>query len=673
MSRSSLPGVIAVVVAAGCGGGGGGGGGNGGRSIAPVRSGATGPTVSGTTTNPSAPNRGQDYTGVWEVTGLDPAYGSYSGTAVVSSSASGLAVERMVTFAKKLDDGRELVHAWNGTATKSVAGLDVETNLLRADIYKSAGNTRRTAADMQPFALRIALAGPNGAAPTNVVPGTKLQVPSETWAYSNAAAPTFPRHDRKSVALHQVDNTIKQTSFAAYASYHQLPAVAPYAQRPEFLAAQHFVAVDRTAKAFYRARGRTCVLVFDKILDEVSIAEETPRADAFSQKLHEKAARADADVKNIHMLSCGMIAAIETATGARWVSGDGALWQGCYVQSQAYRYLVTKEPEALANVEKAVGALITMVEICPNKTEFARAIDEGTPATLRPNWVQGTGSFANLQWLTGGNNDMLHGLDTGFLAADLVLPSAHPLRARIGAAARSLIDNCSLAQSGMHLIFQSYVCWRMTGDAGVRQRYEDAIGVKSLHLQGWVTLGNGIVQAQGISDWSGHHLGTRTMIDLQHLGGASPGGWEKAWRAAGENGARSAFSNLVFASEGLLAVLAAQHGAPGAKDMAKEILEEVPYPKPTGVTATIDMSIAKDFCMSPYPAAPWKFDWMTNPGRHQGIEGLGPYFRRGTSECYWKDGPLYFGGSVDRLRWVPQDYLHAYWLARWAGLIGPND
>jgi hypothetical protein len=660
--------VLGAALAAGCSRGGGGGGASSALGAASVASSAP------RATTPAAPLRGQDFTGTWDVKGTDPTLGPYAGTAVVASSGQGFSVVRLVTFARKLPDGRDLLQVWNAGATRTAAGLAVSATLRVAEAYKRVGSQVRTPADMQPVAVSAVLAGANGVAPANIPVGTTLSGTfsngaAETWTYSGAPAPPAPLVDRRSVALHSVDPTIRQTSFALYASYFALPEVAPYASRPEFQAAQHFVPVDHTAKSFYQLRGPRAVVLVDKKADAIATLEETHRADAFSYKLYEKANRFDSDMKALHVLPCGMIAAVDTASGQRFVSGDGALHQGVWAVSQAFRFQVTGDPDALANLKTAVSALCILVEISPNKAEFARAIQDGkAPA----GWQDGAGAFANVAWLPGGNNDMLHGIECGFFAADRALPASDPLRARIGACAASLLQNVSIARSGTHEVFLSGVAWRTTHDPAWQARYQSALtGLANLAKQQWIALGDGIFQVQGVTDWSGHHLGEVDMIGLRLLGGAAPSAAEQTWRDAANRGARAAFTSMATAREGLLAVLAAAAGAPGARDVAKDVLEEIPYPKPTA-DFEVDRRVAAEFCMSPYPANPWYVDWLTNPGREQAIEGL-PHFHRGTADNYWNEGTLDFRGFGSIVRFPGQDYLLAYWLARANGLIGPND
>ncbi|MEZ0230119.1 MAG: hypothetical protein ACAI25_15965, partial [Planctomycetota bacterium] len=100
-------------------------------------------------------------------------------------------------------------------------------------------------------------------------------------------------------------------------------------------------------------------------------------------------------------------------------------------------------------------------------------------------------------------------------------------------------------------------------------------------------------------------------------------------------------------------------------------LAEVPFPKPTG-DAQYERDVKDAFCLSPYPSLPWKNDWMTNAGRVQAIVGA-PLFYRGTDENYWARSPFWTGDGVGKAEPTSQDFLHAYWLGRAAGVIAPTD
>ncbi len=674
-----------VVVVSGCSGGSGGGGGA--STIAPATSGTTAPGTSRTTPGSSTsagpgsgtPGRPRDFTGVWEIKGTDPARGAYYGTAAIVANGPGYEVRRLVTYASKLPTGHELVVAWVATGTSDPTGLRVQASLRRAHVAQRVGQLSRTAADKQPLGVDSVLSVPGGGPLHSISNGTVIEgtlataasgAPlAEKWVRSSTGAQAFPVRDEKLVPLHGPPASwLRALMFNTFKAYHGLPRLVPYVSRPEFQAAIHSVPVDHTAKDYYRSRGTPCVVLLDSIVDEVSIFEETNRANAFGKKLHEKATFFDVQMETRHVDPNGMVGELDLATNRLRPSGDGALHLGCWVASQAYRFQATGDAKALANVEKGANALCLLVEIVPNKAEFARAI---APTAIAPSgYTAGVGAYAGISWLPGGNNDMLHGIEYGFQTAEQVLPATSPLRARIGAAAKSLLDNHKEAQSGGHEIFLSSVEWHATKTAAAQARYKSALS-GNLKDRLWWTAGNGIMNEQGISDWSGHHLGAVTFAGLRILGGANPDADEKGWRYVAQQGSRAAFGDIQHAREGFTSLIAAAHGALGAPDSAKDILAEIPCPKPTG-DARFERDIADGFCLSPYPSLPWKNDWMTNGGRVQSVTGL-PLFYRGTDENYWARSPFSTGSSVDNAEPTSQDYLHAYWLGRVSGVIAPTD
>ncbi len=638
----------------------------GGATIAPSTSGMPTPT-----TPASGPH---DFSGVWEISGSDPTQGLYTGTATIAATGTTYTVERLVTFQTKLPSGRSLQAAWNAAATPLPAGLHVQATLRHAHMIQRLGSQTRAATDRLPVvvdAMLLAPGGAFGAVPSGTTISGALGALSETWVKSGGQGiPAFPVKDETLVALHgPPSQTVRSSMFTLFAPYQGLPAIAPYVSRPEFQAAIHYATVDHTARDFYQA-GTTAVVVLDGVVDDFSIAEETWRADAFSHRLHEKAEGFDADMEQNHVDANGMIAGISGTAPpyARQTSGDGALHLGCWVASQVYRFQVTGDAQALQDVENGTRALVTLVDISPDKTQFARAIQDA--ATAPSSWTRGTGAYASVAWLPGGNNDMLHGIDYGFLAAEQVLPPGHALRAQIGAQARSLLDNVSIAQSGLHEIFLASVAWKTTGDPALQARYKSALG-GNLKDRLWTQAGSGIMNVQGIADWSGQHLGAVTFCCLRILGGASPDPDEQGWRQVGQAGALAAYHDNGVGRMALLSAIAAAWNASGAADMTRDVLAEIPFPKPFG-DATVERSVSDDYCVSPYPSDPWKGDWMSNPGRVQALTGL-PLFYCGTDENYWSRGPLNTGSSVNGVVPTSQDYLHAYWLGRAIGALSATD
>lgn len=677
------------LLTAACGAGGSGGS-KGSGSISPITTAPTGSsTTPGQTTPPVATQKGYD--GVWDVAGTDPVRGAFTGTAEIAASASGgYTVKRLVAYTAKLSSGEQVLAAWNATAKEDQGGLRVEATLRRAHVFKRAGTVTRTAADQQPLALSTLLLAPSGGPVGGVSQGTQMAGtfaatggtgPTETWTRSSTAAPTFPVANEKTINAHSpAASSVKSTMFLTYSSFHALPAVKPYVARPEFQAAIHQVILDSSYQSFYRQRGPGVIVVVDKIADEVAVAEEGQRAHAFTRKLVDKAKLFDADLKTTTADPNGMVTAVDhTVTPARRdFSLSPVLYTGVWGASQYYRYKVTNEQEALDNVVRAITGAVLCVDVPPVKTEFARAVDflvNAQPGQVGPggkySWEAGTGQYANLMWMRGGNNDMLHGVEICFAIGADVLPAGHPLRAQIGNAAASLLTNVKDAQDGNHEILLAYAAAKTTGSAVWQKRYKDSLGFKNILQKVYLTAGGNLTHYQGTADWSGHHLGCLTLLGVDLLGGAAPNSDEKSWRDAAAQGVRQGFDMTGLYREGLVAVIAAAAKAPGASDIAKGVLTEIPYPKAYG-DVDVDYTISLDFCLSPYPTAPWKFDWTTNPDRIQSLRSY-PYFYRGSQTNFWNRSPLSFTGGPDKSEQPGQDYLVGYWLARHAGLIGAAD
>jgi hypothetical protein len=178
---------------------------------------------------------------------------------------------------------------------------------------------------------------------------------------------------------------------------------------------------------------------------------------------------------------------------------------------------------------------------------------------------------------------------------------------------------------------------------------------------------------QGISDWSGNHLGvcgtwSRTRV-AEHLN-------ERVESWSSRLALRMAEARLRPSRPTLHTIAAAGRARLSwlsALDTADAVwgLREIPFPRSTLRGAH---GLRGDFCRSPYPSLPWKFDWTTNQGRAQGIE-VPPRFEHTTDIYRWKSNPLVDErhGSGPGQEYGSIDYLFAYWLARVEGVVGPND
>jgi hypothetical protein len=266
---------------------------------------------------------------------------------------------------------------------------------------------------------------------------------------------------------------------------------------------------------------------------------------------------------------------------------------------------------------------------------------------------------------------MLHGIETCYCVAAIVLPAGHPLRAQVGAQAASLLTNVKVAQSGEHEIELAYAAWQTTNDPQWQKRYSNALGFKNVLDKLYTQQGGMWTQYQGTADWSGHGLGALTVLELSLLGGKTPNSDEQSWRDCAVQGEKAGWAMTGGFREGLVAMIsAAIANAPGASDVSKSVLEEIPYPKAVG-DVDVDHTISDAFSMSPYPSDPWKLDWTTTD-RTQSLY-VQPYFYRGSETSFWNRGPLDYKGGPDLTQEPGADFLLSYWLGRAAGLLGPND
>lgn len=619
------------------------------------------------------------------VQGNDGHRGAYAGHAILRHLASGVELERQVTYADPLPESDHLVVSWRGTATASGTGHEFRVELRRLGLVTRIGASARTARDAAPV---IVLGKARFASPTLSGASLRFDVnfdgpapsrPVETWTPTDGPLEPAPRENIRWRVFSPagVENPLLGLLFLTYRARKD---IASYATRPEFVSNELSVAVDRTARTWYRRSPERSVLLMNRVDDEHNLFEQTLRARAFASKMVEKMRAAQADMERLHLDETGMIAgAFEDDPQRRATSGDGALHQGIWVASQVYRYMVTGEAAALEHVRRGTGALVTLVEIVEDPTTFARAIQDARTAPA--DWPRGKGPYAGLAWMRGGNNDMLHGIEYGFLAASKVLPVDDPLRARMLRASRSLLEQCPVARRGTHVIFLAAVAAGLSGDPADLERYERALGWRTWIDRQWIAAGNGLMHVRGITDWSGHHLAAITFCALRLLRGIAPAPApaldepERTWREAGRFGTRNGWRRFFALREALLTVLAAAQREPGAVSEAKDILVEIVCPKavaPPGMIVTLDRRVDPATCVSSCPTLPWKLDWLLHDGRVQVTTGVG-YFQAGAWDNTFIRSPLAVASTFGPVRHPSQDFLHAYWLARLTHVLEEED
>ncbi|MCZ7587232.1 MAG: hypothetical protein M5R36_29975 [Deltaproteobacteria bacterium] len=419
----------------------------------------------------------------------------------------------------------------------------------------------------------------------------------------------------------------------------------------------------------------------NKIIDDISLAETRQRSRAYGTLLHEKAEAFDDETAAKNVNDYGLL--------DQWLAGsepperthdhDSSLWTGTYVASQFYRWRTTGEEEALDNALKSLEGMLTLVPVTGHDPTFARTLrphEGGTPppdpgSFTQGAWFQGTAGYEDMDWRCCGNNDMYQGVVYSYVLALRFLPDDaeyDTYRDRIAENIVTLLENNADAQDGQfNEVNANGIAYLATGDGQYLTNYDTLF---SPLLEAFVLAGNGLFYLWGITDWSGQHLETVTMLTLQHLVQELK---DEGRRGIVKRGWLAGMRNTHTVRYVLWPIAAYSFGdpGPGYEDIFAEAMwgmREAVYPKDS---LDVDRRVDPAWTASPIPSLFWKFDWMDG-GRHQGLYGR-PLFTRGTSSCFWTTSPLDVGGGPTPWRDSGADYLHAYWMARAYGLLTSND
>jgi hypothetical protein len=618
--------------------------------------------------------------GAFKVKG-EGAGGTYEGDVQITQNGAAFKFVRTVHYlGVTVEDGRELHWALLGDLTGSPKSVQVKSPLRRADFIIKRGNLTRSAADT-PLTLEGTLTQttPGELQGTLSAPGITL---NETW-YAPRPDPGAPLYAnlRAFVPGHPAPSASeKAQNFSLYANYHGLDVIKPYVNRPEFQAAIHGNTNDKTDFDFYQ-KNPNALRVAEKVIDDISLAETLARANAYRRTLAQKATLFQADF-DAHFMDPAVGMVVDSGVmpnGPFYPSVDAALWTGTYVAAQVYRYRVTHDPAAITAMLPALNALLTLQEITNDWTTFARTLRPAS-GNAAPPWHAGIGAQATLDWMEGGNNDMIKGLFYGYLLGYQTLCTGtlsgyDAYCQRIRTNAKHLADDVKLDQTTSQVSNKLPSSWLyavVTDNALDRIQYQTK-------AEGYWAIGKAIIQAtpvyynQGTVDWSGTHLTfVGDLIETYLAQQMNLGGDAQSVVRAHIDASHSNLALQRFVTWHLLE--AAYGSTTGASspfvDDARWRLREVPYPKKPW---NMDRRISPEFCMSPYPAVPWKQDWMKypDPDRTQGLTTY-PLFEGLIGVLLWDVGMDY--------QWVDNgaentgaDYLHLYWFARANSLIGASE
>jgi hypothetical protein len=637
--------------------------------------------------------------GIWRLTGNDARLGTYTGYLELRERASGSILDmiRVVRLDRYThQDGRGVDLVWTGTVSGVKAtGAQIQIALTRGDFITQVGTLKRTATDAVPLQVAGALQ----------ISGDKLTIRytaakdvgfsvTENASQRQASgrdplwqSQRFERETHADLVPFTLDSTLKLLlSFAAqdsffdinaletapreylfgvFADYHKLPALQPYVSNPLFQRAVHLQILDRTDYDYYQ-QNPNWLRVINKIVDPISLAETEVRANAFRASLTSKEKFYQDGLTREFVGAHGMVVRGIDSAGQVQPDGDGALWTGVYTYTQALRYKITGEAEALNNLRRSLKGLLTLMDITGQSGSFARTLRMHSAVVEAP-WHAGSGELATFDWLEGGNNDMGKGLILGMSASWEVLPPGDPLRDAIKSHARNLLqlDQFQIDKGEDGAV--AYLFAGITGGGFLADIYKGTgqTLLRNPLLTQYAKSGGGTFYLFGISDWSGDHLSLAAALgiqrllvhtnsdDLQVLWSQAPAVmWDKNFKK---------LDHPVHAAFAIAAGTLDESSQKEAIDQVKWGLRSFPLPKHS---FPMDHRNRADFVMSPFPVLPWKLDWLTNAGRQQAIRAY-PLFEQAVDEYRWNNGHFMIENpGLGDLRVPGTDYLFLYWSAR---------
>ncbi len=617
---------------------------------------------------------------IFQIEGSDSVNGDYTGTVEIRGADDEPNFIRLIRFNDlsfadpRLEIDYEVHAAWTGQIDLTTGAIDVELQV--ADFAVEYGGVTRTEEDGDPVIIEGEATSARGdfQAQFATVGGVHELTATETWSEPAPAGakPTFISDDFFVVSHEEPPGWLKTTVNLILNSYHQLEFFDSYRDRPEFAAMIHYFPHYRTDFDWYRAHPGA-IRVVNKWVDQVSMLETMLRARGFAPTLAEKAAAFDADMPELFLNPLGFVslALVPSDPLQQSESGDALLWNGCYLASQVFRWLVTGEQEAFDNWLRILDAQFLAHDIPQDPTTFARAVRPHV-ADGSKEWIPGVAPYEAYDWLSPGNNDMIQGLYYAYTLSWIYLPDDAAYdehRAKIADHARLLADYCSVANDGgFNEIKANWLAWMTTGEGAYRTRYQELWNKFTNQI--WAGGGDGMFYIYGISDWSGQHLDTIGHLILQFLaeGTGEPGlttianGWQNGMLFNGVSRqvlwpiAAYAFTDPPARYDEVLAE-------------ARWSLREFPYPKQS---FPLDQRLDPKWCASPLPSLPWKLDWMQG-GRFQGLYAT-PLWERDVSTNNYVAGPFHWNSpATDWTDGGGPDYLHAYWLGRYYGVITPEE
>lgn len=597
--------------------------------------------------------------GVWFLQGTSSVRGPYNGELELRKSYDGTyEVVRIVTYINYFYDGLKVQEVWTGKAVPNHNSIVITYDLQQAGFITQLGSLKRNLSEFNnPITVNVLFKESSRGLAAQFDDGksskysewltTQRKLDEQPlWVdqkkYLDARGGVIPTAVKKEMESYKKDFGFTKSEFW---KAHKKCAI----DSPAGLA----ITFDPTDFDFYR-RNNDIIRVVNKVTDTISISEAVVKRNAFAPLLQQKASGFDRSIQTSFKDPSGRI----KGGGDSLDENNISFLTGIYISSQAMRYLVTKEPEALKNVRTSLLGLLHSIESAKKNASAVQINSKGM----------------------GG---LLHGL----VWAETVLPKTELiLRSDLRAYAMDVLQISEKIGDSKTNTAALAVAALLSGDEKLQQLYQ------SRYSQPIVTKKANISDIpfywQGSADWltaQNRMFNYATEIIVTE--------------ALGMDKVRDSLRSQLIeewniyapAQRGLMTLIA--HGflyKDGAKSEVEKIskvtidrlhsalsravwtLREIPFPRPQQVVY-LDHSLNSRWCVSSIPAKFWNIQRNKNeipPNMYQGGVGV-PFFELSafSSNFIWEESPfLYSTENVKGQESPGVDYLYAYWLGRYSGV-----
>lgn len=661
----------------------------------------------------SLPSPGIEAGRIYEIRGEHAKWGSYKGKLEVRTLKNKeVRATRIVSFDKLVFEGLSPVQqVWTADGQLDNGVLNLHVELKQADFLSQVDGVCRSSGQFKKAHVFHYLAG-----------GTGREIRfSDPFACSEKLSFHLPagkeplwKDERKLLpARGECFQTISRLANASFflpaiLRYRLDEQLAAYRGRAEFRSRSHYFVQDSTDYQFYKENPQA-LRVCNKVLDYIALVEASFRQDAYSHSLRSKMLAFEAEMKNEHLNELALFAGAVCGKSGEKIgyspNGDSALWTGMYAGSQAMRFMVMKDPEALANFRHVLKGMFLLMDITENNSEFARyaePLKPGEKLLIEP-WKLGQGKFRLMKYLPGGNNDMIKGFYHAFVWAHEILPADDPLRLELKEYCRRLpflrIASRDLRHPGN--ISPALGLAALGGDPAALESFLKEY--KNLERPiDFLNLDKGYFCA-GIADWSGVNLTLVTQLSniliaknlLQNCGSSRQRQELMGVLQERRNKLHKTWSIYCDCKRDLLTIANDAFNQSNNEflkfpsQVQKEAnwqeyrqdalwsLRQIPK-KALKHDIVFDYRLRPQWCASGSPLRPWKYyverDWL--PERSlQGVCNY-PLFEGSSfdTDNIWATEAFRFRGAAGtKHKHGRMDFLYVYWLGRISGLINEND